>query len=119
MNDHPLDRAALRALLEALPPGSAMSLPREWVQRILDCGEVANEPASVARLAEVDLTLEEVGAVLQRSPITIRAYCNAGLFPVRTGCGGGGGASPAQPWSTFQESNGRLADRRPRRRNAA
>jgi hypothetical protein len=31
-------------------------------------------------LLEVDLTPEEAGAALHRSPVTVRAYCSAGLL---------------------------------------
>jgi hypothetical protein len=72
-----VDREALLRLAQALPVGTALPLPREWVLELL-AGVPAPQPATTP--LTVDLTPEEAGAALQRSPVTIRAYCSAGLF---------------------------------------
>jgi predicted DNA-binding transcriptional regulator AlpA len=73
-----IDRAALRALAEALPSGSAVPLPREWVLQLADCGEPVTEPAPTAdrlltakQVAErLQLSHEEVYRQAKRWPFT-------------------------------------------------
>jgi hypothetical protein len=67
--------AALRALAEALPPGSIMSIPRDWVLELLAAG-----PHSVVA-TPADATVEAIGAHYGRRPSTIRGWCEAGRFP--------------------------------------
>jgi hypothetical protein len=72
--------AGLRALAEALPAGApvTVTLPREALLELLG-GAVAPEPTARAAV-ELHLTLDEAGAALHRSPVTLRGYCAAGLF---------------------------------------
>jgi hypothetical protein len=72
-----VDREALLRLAQALPSGTALPVPREWVLELLGGLDV---PKPTATALELDLTPEETGAALHRSPVTIRAYANAGLF---------------------------------------
>jgi hypothetical protein len=72
-----VDREALQRLAQALPAGTALPVPREWVLELLSGAET---PKATTTPLELDLTPEEAGAALHRSPVTIRAYCNAGLF---------------------------------------
>jgi hypothetical protein len=73
-----VDRDALLRIAQALPDGSAIPVPRAWLLELLEGTEAPR--ASRAPL-ELDLTPEEAGAALHRAPVTIRAYCNAGLVP--------------------------------------
>jgi hypothetical protein len=73
-----VDRAALLRLAQALPDGTAVPVPRAWLLELLEGTEA---PSAGAVPVDVDLTPEEAGAAFQRSPVTIRAYCNAGLIP--------------------------------------
>jgi hypothetical protein len=72
-----MDRQALLQLAQALPAGTALPVPREWILELLSGAET---PKATTTALELDLTPEEAGAALHRSPVTIRAYCNAGLF---------------------------------------
>lgn len=72
-----IDRETLFQLARALPAGSSFPMPRDWVLELLQGFQCHPKPPTVI---EVDLTPEEVGEALHRSPVTIRSYCNAGLF---------------------------------------
>ncbi|MGK7312554.1 MAG: helix-turn-helix domain-containing protein [Candidatus Longimicrobiales bacterium M2_2A_002] len=62
-------RDRLRKLVEALPPGSSATLPRdqlaEWIE--------AEEPEPLA-----DLTVEDVAGIMDRAPSTVRGWCHDG-----------------------------------------
>lgn len=73
-----VDRDALFRIAQALPDGTAVPVPRAWLLELLEGTEA---PGVTSAPLEVDLTPEEVGAALHRSPVTIRAYCNAELIP--------------------------------------
>jgi hypothetical protein len=73
-----VDRDALLRLALALPDGTVVPVPRAW---LLDLLEGAEAPRPTSAPLEMDLTPEAAGAALHRSPVTIRAYCNAELFP--------------------------------------
>jgi hypothetical protein len=73
-----VDRDGLLRLAQALPDGTAVPVPRGWLLELLSG---AGAPAAPTQALEMDLTPEEVGAALQRSPVTIRAFCRANLFP--------------------------------------
>ena len=72
-----VDRDALRSLATALPADAPMTLPAGWLLELLSG---FGAPAVPTQAPEVDLTPEEAGAALQRSPVTIRAFCRANLF---------------------------------------
>jgi hypothetical protein len=59
----------LRQLAEALPPGAAVSLPREWLLEELRLGG--------SGIGAVDLTVVEAGQLLGRRPSTVRGMCAA------------------------------------------
>jgi helix-turn-helix protein len=66
----------LRALAEALPAGSAVPVPREFLLDLLaELG--TSEPA----VAPMDPTVEAVAARYGRAPSTVRGWCEAGRFP--------------------------------------
>jgi excisionase family DNA binding protein len=67
-----LDR--LRQLAAALPPGSSVSLPRDWLLAELDAA-----PASDALVA--DLTVEQLAQFIGKRPSTVRGWLEAGRFP--------------------------------------
>ena len=67
----------LRAIVAPLPPGSAVSLPVDWLRAQLDSG--ASDGAGDGE-AE-DFTLEEVAERVKRSPSTVRTWCAGGLLP--------------------------------------
>ena len=72
------DRQALLRYARALPVGSSVPVPREWLLELLErprAGESA--PADAPR---VDLTVEQVAKAFSRSPVTVRAWCAAGLL---------------------------------------
>ena len=61
----------LRQLAEALPPGGAVTVPRDFIV------ELAREIASAG---ERDLTVREVAAQFGRSPSTVRAWLERGAL---------------------------------------
>ena len=68
----------LRAMVAPMPPGSAVSLPVDWLRAELDAPE-GPEPAAGAALN--DLTLTEAAALVKRSESTLRTWCSRGLIP--------------------------------------
>lgn len=69
----------LRALAELLPPGAAVSLPREALLEALAGGSL--HTSGLAPAPPGDLTVEEVAARFRRKPSTVRAWLEAGRFP--------------------------------------
>jgi hypothetical protein len=68
--------AELRRDLGRLPPQALV--PVGWVlERLSATQEHDRQPAEM----EIDLTVEKVATLLDKKPSTIRAYCNARLFP--------------------------------------
>lgn len=68
---------ALSRILEGLPPGSAVSLPVDWLRAQLRAVE---EPLlQVDPVA--DLTVKELADELGRSVSTVRTWLSAGLIP--------------------------------------
>lgn len=72
-----VDRDALRHLAEALPKGSALPVPREWLLELLGPAPDGPPPGQPA----VDLTAGEVAGLLSRKEVTVRGWCAAGLLP--------------------------------------
>ena len=104
-----IDRAALHAALHALPSGSAISLP---VASLLELLEPA-QPRDLAKNGpEVDLTPDEVGAALRRSPVTVRGYCSPGLFEGAYRMRGRQWRIPRQALETFQAAERKAHARR-------
>jgi excisionase family DNA binding protein len=68
----------LRAMIGNLPPGSALSLPVDWLRAELDAepAESAGQPQPLA-----DLTVEEVAEALTVAESTVRTWLAEGLFP--------------------------------------
>lgn len=71
----PLGLAGLRALAEALAPGTAIPVPRELLLELLA------HQASEHSVDATDPTVEEIGARYGRAPSTVRGWCEAGRFP--------------------------------------
>jgi hypothetical protein len=73
------DRAALRALAEALPPGAAVPVPREWLLELL--GATVNLNAAREGLP-AELTQREAARLLRVSASYLRASsCPKHLLP--------------------------------------
>jgi hypothetical protein len=113
-----VDRDALLRLAQALPDGTAVPVPRAWLLEILEGTEA---PGATSAPLGMDLTPEEAGAALHRSPVTIRAYCNAGLVPGAYRLRGRQWRIPRAALEAFQEAE-RAAPVKPwkrKRRKAA
>jgi excisionase family DNA binding protein len=67
--DAPTLRDRIRRIVEALPNGAAVTLPRDELARWID----ASDPQPLA-----DLTGPEVAAIVNRSPSTVRGWCASG-----------------------------------------
>lgn len=67
----------LRALANALPAGTALPVPREWVLELLDRID-GQEPASTP--APADLTVSDLAGRFNRSPSTVRWWIECGRF---------------------------------------
>lgn len=65
----------LRSLVATMPPGSL--IPVDWLREQL---EAADAPKPAGHALD-DLTVQQAGAQLGRSPSTIRTWCAAGLIP--------------------------------------
>jgi hypothetical protein len=66
---------ALRALALALPAGTAVPVPREWLLELL-AGQGSPAPVTTP-----DPTVEEIAQRFGRASSTIRGWCEAGRFP--------------------------------------
>ena len=67
-------RPHLRALADALPAGTAVPVPREWLMELLD--GMQPEPQ-----LERDLAVADLCARFGRKPSAVRAWLEQGLFP--------------------------------------
>ena len=72
-----IDRTALRALAEALPVGTAVPVPREWILELLGGGVIAQTSAPEV----ADPAIPQLAARFKRSPSTIRGWIELGRFP--------------------------------------
>lgn len=102
-----VDRDALRRLAEALPDGTAVPVPRAWLMELLEPATGAVNarirPAGASELLPpMDLTPEEAGAALHRSPVTIRAWCAASLLKGAYRLRGRQWRIPVKTLETFQ-----------------
>jgi helix-turn-helix protein len=66
----------LRALAEALPAGSAVPVPREFLLELL-----AEQGTAASAATPMDPTVEAIAARYGRAPSTVRGWCEAGRFP--------------------------------------
>lgn len=71
-------RGPLRSLAEALPAGTAVPVPREWLLELLDSGALLPERTGVAA---ADLTVEEVAQRFGRNASTVRGWVTQGIMP--------------------------------------
>lgn len=69
----------LRLLLEAVPPGGAVTLPRAAVAEWLE--EDGQELPHDAQRPIADLTAEEIAQQFDRTPACVRGWCRAGRMP--------------------------------------
>jgi excisionase family DNA binding protein len=106
-----VDRDALLRLAQALPESTAVPVPRAWLLELL---AGVPSPQQAPGAIEIDLTPEEAGSALQRSPVTIRAYCAAGLLPGAYRMRGRQWRIPRTALEAFQAAE-RRANRRTRR----
>jgi excisionase family DNA binding protein len=60
----------LRAMVEAAPPGSLVSIPRDWLADEL---QLSSPPA-----VDGDLTISQVSARIGRAPSTVRGWLERG-----------------------------------------
>lgn len=67
-------RRTLLAMVTAMPSGSAVTLPVDWLRDQLDSGS----PPADAITFEPDLTVDEVASKLHRRPSTVRNWCQQG-----------------------------------------
>jgi hypothetical protein len=72
-------REHLRAYAEAIPPGTPVPVPREWLLQLLGCSKVTSEKPAIA--APADMTVAELAARFRRRPSTVRGWIERGLFP--------------------------------------
>ena len=64
---------ALRALVEAAPADSLVSVPRGWLVALLEAEPAPDQPAA-------DLTAAELAARWKRGASTVRMLCEAGTL---------------------------------------
>lgn len=62
----------LRAIVASIPPGGAVTLPRDWLAAAL---------ADLVPSSEELLTVRQAAQRFGRSPSTVRGWCHAGRFP--------------------------------------
>ena len=67
----------LRALANALPAGTALPVPREWVLELLD--RIDGEAPALTS-SPADLTVSELAERFNRSPSTVRWWIECGRF---------------------------------------
>ena len=73
------DRLALHRLAEALPAGSAVPVPREWLLELLSSGQhTTAEPSPVP---PADLTVAQIASRYGRHASTVRVWLERGAFP--------------------------------------
>jgi hypothetical protein len=68
--------AGLRKLAEALPAGTPVPVPSDWLLDLLNGQGSPERPAEA-----MDPTVEELAARYRRAPSTVRGWCEAGRFP--------------------------------------
>ncbi|MGN6168168.1 MAG: hypothetical protein ACTHQQ_08345 [Solirubrobacteraceae bacterium] len=73
----PEARAGLLVLATALPPASAVSVPREWLLELLGGPDVRPQAAT----APADVTVADLARRFCRQHSTVPAWLERGLFP--------------------------------------
>jgi excisionase family DNA binding protein len=68
-------------MVATMPPGSAISLPVDWLRQQLETAEMVHGGTPGGAPALDDLTVESAGKQLGRSASTLRTWCAAGLIP--------------------------------------
>jgi hypothetical protein len=68
----------LRALAEALPAGTVVPVPREWLLDLLEGGTAYTDPSPGP--PPVDLTVADLAARFGRSPSTVRGWLERGMI---------------------------------------
>ena len=91
-------RSELSAILKGMPPGSAVSLPVEWLRSLL--AEDARQGGRPDRL----LTLEEVAELAGRSKSTVRTWANSGMIEGAFRLHGREWRIPSRAWERHLES---------------
>jgi hypothetical protein len=63
-------------MAEAVPPGGAVTLPRDWlIAELSAAGELADVPLTA------DLAVPDLVRLFGKRPSTVRSWLEAGLFP--------------------------------------
>ena len=88
------DRDGLRRLAEALPPGAAVSVPREWLLELLADPGQAGGP---------DLTVPELAKLFTRSEASVRSWLERGEFEGAYKLGGKAWRIPRAAVTGFRE----------------
>ena len=69
----------LMVMVEAMPEGSSVTLPREALLAAL--GKTAANQAEASKSSEADLTIQDLARRFQRSVSTVRGWVEHGRFP--------------------------------------
>jgi excisionase family DNA binding protein len=96
----------LRSLAEALPAGTAVPVPREWLLELLGRGtpQPAPEPAGIPA---ADLTVDEVAQRFGRHPSTVRGWISQRMLPGAYRFRGREWRVPAAALVAFEETSRR------------
>ena len=94
-------RESLRSLTEALPAGTAVPVPREWLLELLDGGTKLPEPTDIPA---ADLTVEEVAQRFNRHTSTVRGWIAQGRFAGAYRLRGREWRIPATGLAAFEEA---------------
>ena len=109
-SDLPTDLlAVLRRLAEALPSGSIVPVPREWLLAVIQ----GNDNAGVPPNASADLSPHDLAKLFGRSATTVRGWIERGEFPGAYKLRGKAWRVPRGAVSTFIARQSREADDRP------
>jgi hypothetical protein len=74
----PEARAGLQALAYALPPGSAVAVPREWLLELLNHSGVTHEQSGARR--DADFTVVDLAERFGRKASTVRGWLERGVL---------------------------------------
>ena len=91
--------AGLRALAEALPPGTPIPVPAEVLRELLG-GEGRAE--GMPTVVPADLTVCDLAVRFGRKPSTVRGWCEVGRFPGAYRLHGREWRIPAVALATFE-----------------
>lgn len=70
----------LRQIIEPLPPGASVVLPRDAIEQWLDSEDAYQLPAEADSVI-IDLTIRQVASLMGKKESTVRGWLNAGAMP--------------------------------------